>query len=58
MVKDPFCPICEREPETVVHALWGCLVAMDVWGGGKRIFQKFTYGGMDFQKVAEEMLCI
>jgi hypothetical protein len=30
---------------------------MDLWGGGKRIFQKFTYGGMDFHKVVEEMLC-
>jgi hypothetical protein len=30
VVKEPCCPICETEPETVLYALWGCLVAMDV----------------------------
>ena len=50
VVKEHFCPICEKEPETVLHALWGCLVAIDMWGGGKRIFQKFTFEGLDLNK--------
>ena len=32
VVNEPLCPIFEKEPEMVFHALWGCPTAMDVWG--------------------------
>ncbi|XP_035546179.1 uncharacterized protein LOC118348488 [Juglans regia] len=25
------CPICEREPETIMHVVWSCPAASDVW---------------------------
>ncbi|XP_035546319.1 uncharacterized protein LOC118348523 [Juglans regia] len=25
------CPICEREPETIMHVAWSCPAALDVW---------------------------
>lgn len=56
VVKDPFCPICEREPETVLHAIWVCPAAMDVWGSCKRAFQKCVIESKDFIHVAEYMM--
>jgi hypothetical protein len=50
------CPICEREPETVVHALWTCSVASDVWGSSHKLFQKFEKEGSDFMHIADHML--
>jgi hypothetical protein len=52
MVDDPYCPICERELETVLHALWGCHAASDVWGCSKMVFQKCGFDGTDFLKLA------
>lgn len=48
VVKELMCPICEREPEMVVHALWGCSVASDVWGGSSRVFQKSVQAVTNF----------
>ncbi|XP_059451224.1 uncharacterized protein LOC132182029 [Corylus avellana] len=56
VVKEPYCPICEKEPETVVHALWGCPAATDVWGCSKKIFQKCATEGVDFLLLAEQIL--
>jgi hypothetical protein len=56
VVKDPFCPICEKDPETILHALWECPAAMDVWGVGKKAFQKVTYNGGEFWQLAEFMM--
>ena len=52
----PLYPICEKEPETVVHALWGCPTAMDVWGNSKRTFQKCAIEGGNFMQMAEYVL--
>jgi len=40
VVEDNLCPCCTREAESVLHALWSCLAAQDVWGGGTIVFQK------------------
>ena len=50
---EPMCPICEKEPETVVHALWACLAASDVWGSSKRVSQKCEQEGRNFMQIAE-----
>jgi ribonuclease HI len=56
VVKEPMCPICEREPETVVHAFWTCSVASDVWGSSHKLFQKFEKEGSDFMHIVNYML--
>ena len=43
MVEDCICPCCYREEETVVHVLWSCPAAQDVWGSGSMIFQKCAF---------------
>lgn len=32
VLKNPTYPICNKEDEIVIHALWACLAASDVWG--------------------------
>jgi len=31
IVSDPWCPLCNCEPETSYHCLWGCPTAVAVW---------------------------
>ena len=53
VVKEPFSQICEREPETIMYAIWSCLAATDVWGCRKVIFQKCAMEGNNFMQVVE-----
>jgi hypothetical protein len=50
------CPICEKEPETVFHALWGCPAAMDIWESSKRTIQNCAVVGRNFMQTAENVL--
>ena len=34
IVGDPTCSLCLKEPETILHALWGCEKIHVVWLGG------------------------
>jgi hypothetical protein len=56
IVKDPFCPIYERDAETVLHALWWCLVVEDVWRASKSIFHKCSSLGPGFMHVVEKIM--
>jgi hypothetical protein len=40
VVDNNLCPVCLLEEESVVHALWDCSGAQDVWGLGPMCFQK------------------
>lgn len=33
ITEDGICELCKQEAETVLHVLWGCGVARDVWAG-------------------------
>jgi hypothetical protein len=56
VMMEPMCPIYEREPKTMVHALWACLATSDVWGSSNKMFQKYEQEGMNFMQIAEHML--
>jgi hypothetical protein len=45
------CPICEAADETVVHALWQCPAATDVWCVGDKKLQKMSLAGLDFTQI-------
>jgi hypothetical protein len=55
VVNEPYFPICLREPETTMHALWGCPATSDVWGCSKVIFQKCKNARTDFVDLAERI---
>ena len=56
VVKEPFCPICGNEPETVLHALWSCPTAIDVWGNSTKSIQKYSSTGKSFLCIAEDIM--
>lgn len=56
VVHDMLCPICERETKLVLHILWSCPSAQDVWGSGPMKFQKGCNTGVNFTQWFEEMM--
>lgn len=48
VVENALCPICHREEETVVHLLWECASASDIWSGSSITLEKSPNAGMDF----------
>jgi hypothetical protein len=40
VIQDPSCPSCGLEVETVIHSLWSCPAAEDVWGRSFFLFSK------------------
>jgi hypothetical protein len=55
VVDNPLCPICSREPESVLHILWSCDSARDAWCVSSRRLQKkssMTFG--NFFQVVED----
>lgn len=31
VIEDKSCPVCGAETETIMHVLWDCLAANDLW---------------------------
>ena len=56
VIEDGRCEACKQETETVLHALWGCGVARDVWAGCQGRIQKRVGGQADFINLFEEMM--
>ena len=44
IITDAVYPICTRFPETVMHVLWDCAAAQDVWAGSVKSLQKGKHG--------------
>lgn len=46
-VDNPLCPICLTKVETVIHALWQCLTANDIWSTNSSLVKKWKMGEED-----------
>jgi hypothetical protein len=56
IIDDPLCPLCEREIETVLHAIWQCPAAVDAWSTGCTKLQKKSFNsGNNFLQAVEEI---
>jgi hypothetical protein len=56
VAEDPNYSICGGTAENIIHAIWSCPSARDVWGGGSSPFQKCTSHGAHFMQVFEECM--
>ena len=50
------CMLCSGVPETGIHAIWECAVAMDVWAGCLTKLQKGGQGQRDVLDLFHEMM--
>jgi hypothetical protein len=55
VVDNDGCNLCNGETESVVHALWTCPAAQDVWGICDMRIQKSQSLGRDFQSVFADL---
>jgi hypothetical protein len=56
VVEDNLCSCCTREAESVIHVLWCCPAAQDVWGRGPIVFHKCKTEGGSFNLLMDECL--
>uniref|UniRef100_A0A7N2RFA1 Reverse transcriptase zinc-binding domain-containing protein n=1 Tax=Quercus lobata TaxID=97700 RepID=A0A7N2RFA1_QUELO len=55
IIDDDTCELCKSTSETVIHALWECGVARDVWASSLVKRQKCAGGQQDSMQLFEEM---
>lgn len=55
-VEDSTCELCKRAKESVLHVLWECSVAVDVWAGSTRRLQKIMSVQTDFRQLVEDLI--
>lgn len=53
VIKDPYCPCCGIVVENVIHCLWSCPAAGDVWGDYRSCFHKFSSFQFSFMHLLE-----
>jgi hypothetical protein len=53
---DDLCPCCMLEVESVIHVLWCCPGAQDVWGCGPALFKKCPSFFLDFAELISYLL--
>ncbi|KAJ0097104.1 hypothetical protein Patl1_28743 [Pistacia atlantica] len=56
LIEEPFCTFCCLEEEDVLHALWGCVAAKDIWSSCSLIFQKMNNNFTDFRELIMVLL--
>jgi hypothetical protein len=56
VVGDQICLICTFEIELVLHILWECPAAVDVWSSGSRSLQKCSGGAVSLSSVLETLM--
>ena len=49
------CPICLREFENTIHAIWECAVVQDIWAGSCQKLQKRCSGVADVMQLMEDL---
>ena len=50
------CCFCQQETESVLHVLWSCAAAQDVWAGSVGRFQKLGTARNDFLQLVSNLM--
>ncbi|KAL0011169.1 hypothetical protein SO802_006277 [Lithocarpus litseifolius] len=53
VLTDDKCPICLRESENTIHAIWECVAVQDIWAGSCGKLQKRCSGVADVMQLME-----
>ena len=56
IVEERSCPVCNAEIETIMHVLWTCPVANDIWAETESIVHKWSRKEEDFMGLWERMM--
>ena len=56
VMDDASCCFCHRATEMVLHVLWECGAAWDVWAGSAIKFQKFETKQVDFRQLVASLM--
>lgn len=56
VIQNPSCPICISEEETIVHALWSCPAASDVWGITSTLMRKWSTMAINWWSLWQKMV--
>ena len=57
IIENALCPICMQAPETIIHALWECGAAQDVWAScSHRVLQKGLTAQVSVFWLVEELM--
>ena len=56
VIDDSTCELCQREMESVLHVLWECAVAVDVWAGSTKRIRKCGGGQNGFLQLLEVLI--
>ena len=55
-MEDSSCKLCRQDVESVLHILWECGVAQDVWAGSKVCLQKCTTNRGDILQLVDDLM--
>jgi len=58
VVSDKVCPLCGVDEEIVIHALWSCPAAQDVWSCGQIFLQKRCSWGDCFVQMVSNIFSL
>ncbi|KAK9993430.1 hypothetical protein SO802_023133 [Lithocarpus litseifolius] len=56
VIPDDKCPICLRELETTIHAIWECAAVQDIWAGSCRKLQKRSLIPTDMMQLMDYLM--
>ncbi|XP_040986468.1 uncharacterized protein LOC121234565 [Juglans microcarpa x Juglans regia] len=54
---DKRCPMCDAEEESLIHILWECPAANDLWGNDASYVKKWTRSEVNFLELWEQLRC-
>lgn len=56
IIEDSSCELCQQDIELVLHVLWGCGVAQDLWAGCEVCLEEYSMSQMDMLQLVEDLM--
>ncbi|XP_042978176.1 uncharacterized protein LOC122308928 [Carya illinoinensis] len=56
VIEEKMCPLCDAEEETIMHALWECPAANNLWGNNESCVKKWARFELNFMTLWEKFM--